>query len=423
MAREFEVRLRKPHAEQERFIKSSAPRRIVRAGRRSGKTTGAAVLALDHFLNGGRVLYATPTAEQVDRFWFEVKRALVELVDTGVFYKNESRHIIDLRGTEQRIRAKTAWDADSLRGDWASLLILDEWQLMNEEAWDRVGAPMLLDRENSIAVFIYTPPSLHSRSRTKARDPRHAAKMFKAAQADETGRWKAFHFTSHDNPHISKVALADITQDMTRLSYEQEILAEDKEDSPGALWRRGEMIEAFRVTKHPLLTRVVVGIDPPGGVAECGIVVAGLGDDGHGYVLDDRSLTGSPQVWGTAAVTAYNAHNADRIVAEVNFGGDMVESTIRTIEPTVSYKDVRASRGKAIRAEPVAALYEQGKVHHVGFLGDLEDELCYWVPGMGMKSPNRMDALVWVLTELMLGRLAGFDDLPQAEAEKSRWRL
>ena len=420
---EYTVRLRSPHPKQRAFIESPAKRKIVRAGRRSGKTTGVALLAVDNFLDGHRILYAAPTAEQVDCFWFEVKRALEEPIDAGVFYKNESRHIIELPGTEQRIRAKTAWDADTLRGDWASLLILDEWQLMNEETWDRVGAPMLLDRENSIAVFIYTPPSLHSRSRTKARDPRHAAKMFKEAAADTSGRWEAFHFTSHDNPHISKAALDDITQDMTRLAYEQEILAEDKEDDPRALWRREEMIDAFRVTKHPLLTRVVVGIDPPGGVTECGIVVAGLGDDGDGYILDDRSLAGSPRMWSTAAVAAYNAHDADRMVAEINFGGDMVASTIRTIDPTISYRDVRASRGKAIRAEPVAALYEQGRVHHVGFMTALEDELCFWVPGMGMASPNRMDALVWALTELMLGRLAGFEDIPQAETRKSKWRL
>ena len=419
---EYTVRLRKPHPKQRAFIESPAKRKIIRAGRRSGKTTGVATLAVDKFLAGHRILYATPTAEQVDRFWFEVKRSLAEPIDAGIFYKNESRHIIELPGTEQRIRAKTAWDADSLRGDYADILIMDEWQLVNEEAWDRVGAPMLLDNDGD-AVFIYTPPSLHSRSRTKARDPRHAAKMFKAAEADETGRWEAFHFTSFDNPHISKAALRDIMQDMTRMSYDQEIMAEDKEDDPRALWRREEMIEAFRVTRHPLLVRVVVGIDPPGGVTECGIVAAGLGDDDHGYILDDRSLAGSPQIWGTAAVAAYNAHDADRMVAEINFGGDMVASTIRTIDPTISYKDVRASRGKAIRAEPVAALYEQGRVHHVGFLGELEDELCYWVPGMGMKSPNRMDALVWVLTELMLGRLAGFDDIPQAESEKSKWHL
>ena len=103
--------------------------------------------------------------------------------------------MIERPGSDQRIRAKTAWNADTLRGDYADLLILDEWQLMNEEAWEVVGAPMLLDN-NGDAVFIYTPPSLHSRSTSKARDPRHAAKLFQRAQADTTGRWEVFHFTS-----------------------------------------------------------------------------------------------------------------------------------------------------------------------------------------------------------------------------------
>lgn len=384
------------------FIRSTAKRRIVRAGRRGGKTTSAARVAVERFCKGGRVLYATPTSDQLDAFWHEVKRSLADALDLGVLYKNESLHVIELLGTKQRIRAKTAWNADTLRGDYADLLILDEWQLMDEDAWELVGAPMLLDNDGD-AVFVYTPPSLRSRSVSKARDPRHAAKMYAAAEKDMTGRWRAFHFTSHDNPYISQTALREITGDMTNLAYRQEILAEDIDEVPGAPWKRS-VIEDTRVGAHPGLVRVVVGVDPAGASGpesdETGIVVAGLGADGHGYVLDDRSLQGSPAGWASAAVTGYYAHRADRIIGEVNNGGEMVGYTIATIDGSVAYKAVHASRGKLTRAEPIAALYEQGRVHHVGAFPDLEDQMCTWVPGD--KSPDRMDALVWALTELFL---------------------
>jgi phage terminase large subunit-like protein len=187
----------------------------------------------------------------------------------------------------------------------------------------------------------------------------------------------------------------------TRLGR-QELEAQLLDDNPDALWKRQKMIEDHRKTKFPELKRIVVAVDPPAKAtgAEAGIIVGGLGEDGHGYILDDRSLQGSPNEWGTAAVTAYHSRMADRIVAEVNQGGDMVESTIRTVDRTVSYRAVHASKGKYTRAEPVAALYEQGKVHHVGAFPILEDQMCDWTPGD--ESPDRMDALVWLLTDLML---------------------
>ena len=188
----------------------------------------------------------------------------------------------------------------------------------------------------------------------------------------------------------------------TRLGR-QELLAEVLDDNPGALWKR-ENIEEHAVSVCPELKRIVVAVDPAGstaeGAADTGIIVAGIGHDDHGYILDDMSLHGSPNEWGTQAVAAYSKYKADRVVGENNFGGEMVEFTIRTVNKNVSYKNVHASRGKTIRAEPVAALYEQGKVHHIGSFPELEDQLCQWEPGM--KSPDRLDAAVWALTELMV---------------------
>ena len=394
----YDVIIPEPHARQKEFIHSPAKRRVIRAGRRGGKTFGMVILAVPEFLSGKRVLYAAPTADQLSRFWAGVTKALDAPIRAGVFKKNETEHTIELPGTEQRIRAKTAWNADTLRGDYADLLILDEWQLMNEDAWQLVGAPMLLDNDGD-AVFIYTPPSLHSRSMSKANDPQHAAKLFKKAKADTSGRWATFHFTSAENPHISKQALSDITGDMTDLAYRMEILAEDVDEAPGALWTRAT-IENNRKDKAPDLERVVVGVDPSATSTgdEAGIVTAGIAG-GQIYTLADDSIQGSPKAWATRAVWAYHRWNADAIVAESNNGGEMVQDVILTVDPKVNVRLVHASRGKATRAEPVAATYEHGRGHHVGSFPQLEDEMCLWIPGDA--SPNRMDALVWAYTDLL----------------------
>ncbi len=395
------MRLRRPHAKQEEFLSSTAKRVVIRAGRRGGKTTGIAIKAVRAFLAGRRVLYAAPTEDQIAAFWWEVKKALAEPLDAGVFAKNETLHTVELVGTKQRIRAKTAFNADTLRGDYADLLILDEFQLMDEDAWELVGAPMLLDNDGD-AVFIYTPPSLRSRSVSKARDPRHAAKMFKKAEADRTGRWGTVHFSSRENPHISGAAIAELASDMMALAIRQEIDAEDVDEVPGALWTNA-LIERERVDAAPSLKRVVVAVDPSGGGDDIGIVGAGLGYDEHGYTLADRSQPGhlGPRNWARAAVDLYHELEADLIVAEKNFGGDMVLETIRTVDPSVPVKLVHASRGKAVRAEPVSSLAEDGREHHVGNLPEMESEMTSWAPGDSW-SPNRMDAKVWTLTELML---------------------
>lgn len=194
----------------------------------------------------------------------------------------------------------------------------------------------------------------------------------------------------------------------TRLGR-QELNAELLDDHPDALWHRVTMLDAFRVPRAPDLERIVVAIDPSATATgdEAGIVVAGRSADGQGYVLDDRSLQASPEGWARAAIAAYHTHHADRIVAESNQGGEMVRVTLQTVDRAVPITLVHASRGKYTRAEPVSSLYQQGKVHHVGTFAALEDEVCNWTPGDA--SPNRLDALVWALTDLLLGQtVAGF---------------
>jgi phage terminase large subunit-like protein len=224
----------------------------------------------------------------------------------------------------------------------------------------------------------------------------------------------------------------------TRLGR-QEIEAEILDDVPGGLWNRG-IIEAARGRNVPSLTRIVVAIDPAatsGGTAdETGIIVAGRDLAGHGWVLADLSGHYRPREWAKTAIAAYRAHSADRIVAEVNNGGEMVEATLRVIDPDVSVTAVRASRGKVIRAEPVAALYEQGRVHHIGAFPQLEDQMCSLIRGGYDKvegraarfSPDRADALVWALTDLLVAPMAGegiyevYRQLSDQSAKKVRSR-
>lgn len=194
----------------------------------------------------------------------------------------------------------------------------------------------------------------------------------------------------------------------TRLGR-QELLGELLEDVPGALWTY-DMISAARVKEAPrTLQRVVVAVDPSGaaslsdeGADEIGIVVAAQGDDGDYYVLADRTMKGSPAAWARAAVTAYHDFSADKIVAERNFGGEMVHHTISGQDANLKVELVTASRGKAVRAEPIALLYEKGRVHHVGTFGHMEDQMIKMTPGgyLGDNSPDRLDALVWALSDL-----------------------
>ncbi len=218
----LEIRLHRPHAKQAAFKRSTAKRRVICAGRRGGKTTGVADIAVEAMLEHRRVLEAAPTADQTGAFWDTCRKALAEPLAAGYVYKNETDRV--LQWGEGRIRCKTAWDADSLRGDYADLLILDEYSLMHPSAWEEVGAPMLLDN-NGDAVFIFTPKRKN-----------HAFTMYQRAMDDTSGRWAAFHFTSHDNPHLSAEALAEITQDMGEDAYRQEILAEFLE-SEGQVFR------------------------------------------------------------------------------------------------------------------------------------------------------------------------------------------
>jgi hypothetical protein len=221
--RRFQIVTPLPHRVQAEFIDSTAKRRVIVAGRRGGKTTGVSILAAEKAMEGRRVLEAAPTSDQTGAFWDAIKIYFDEPIRAGVVYKNETDRLMILPNGG-RIRCKTAFDADTLRGDYADLLILDEYEMMKPDAWDKVGSPMLLDNDGD-AVFIGTPMRRN-----------HFFGAYNRAVADTTGRWAAWHFTSHDNPHLSKAALEEITADMTEEAYQQEILAVFLENE-GAVFR------------------------------------------------------------------------------------------------------------------------------------------------------------------------------------------
>lgn len=190
----------------------------------------------------------------------------------------------------------------------------------------------------------------------------------------------------------------------TRLGR-QELYGEILDNVEGALWTR-ETIESARVASAPPLIRIVIGLDPAVTSTvnsdETGIVAAGVSSSNEYYVLSDKSLRASPDAWARQAVNLYHELKADKIVAETNNGGDMVLLTLAQVDRSVATKKVTATRGKQLRAEPISALYEQGRVHHVGYFQELETQMCEWTP-LSNESPDRLDALVWALTELNAG--------------------
>jgi phage terminase large subunit-like protein len=285
----------------------------------------------------------------------------------------------------------SADEPERLRGMQHAALWCDElaaWRY--PESWDQAKFGLRLGKKPR-AIITTTPR------------PTKIVKSLVADPATHVTRGSTF-----DNAaNLAPAFLATIVRQYegTRLGR-QELNAEILLDNPGALWRR-DQIDALRLREAPDLVRVVVAIDPAvtsnADSDETGIVIAGRGADNHAYILADRSMVGSPDAWGRAAVEAYRHFKADRIVAEVNNGGDLVESLLRNIDRGVSYRKVTATRGKFIRAEPIAALYEQGRVHHVGTFDRLEDQMCDFDPQTGGSSPDRMDALVWALTDLFGG--------------------
>ena len=288
-----------------------------------------------------------------------------------------------------RIKGFSAEEPDRLRGPQHHGAWCDELAAWAKpDAWDQLQFGLRLG-EHPQTVITTTP--------------RPIPVVRNLIQRDSTLVTRGSTFENKANLAPSALAELELRYSGTRIGR-QELYGEILDDVEGALWTRS-MIDDARIQKNelPPLIRIVVAIDPAVTSGEnsddTGIVVAGVTADNHYYVLDDKTCHLSPEQWARVAVTAYEDWKADRIIAETNNGGDMVELVLRNVSPNIPVTKVTASRGKRVRAEPISALYEQGRVHHVGLFGQLEDQMCQWIPDSG-DSPDRMDALVWALSQL-----------------------
>ena len=374
---------------------------LILAGRGFGKTrTGAEWVKAQIAAGCRRIALIGPTAADVRNVMIEGESGLLRVFpprDRPVLQASR-RRLVWPGGAVAFLYS--AEEPERLRGPQHDAAWADElaaWTY-GQETWDQLQFGLRLGPDPRALITTTPKPT----------------PLIRQLLADQNSR--VTRGTTYDNwRNVPKAFLDRILHryENTRLGR-QEIHAEVLGDAPGALWPQETLLRC-RVHHHPDLRRVVVAIDPSGSNGDDegdqqGIVVAGVGVDGIGYVLADRTCRLSPEGWGRRAVDAYDAFGADRLVAEKNYGGDMVRFTLQTIRPTVPVTLVTASRGKVVRAEPVSALYEQGRVRHVvpdptdNPLAELEGELRLATSNgyFGEGSPNRLDALVWALTDLFL---------------------
>jgi len=375
---------------------------LILAGRGFGKTrAGAEWVRAQVQLGRKRIALVAPTTADARDVMVEGESGLLNVCfhDERPIFQPSRRRLVWPCGAQAFLYS--AQEPERLRGPQHEVAWADEvcaWPNL-QSTWDQLLLGLRLGDDPRL-VATTTPKPLP---------------LLKALIADPDCH--VSHGSTYDN--AANLSPAFIQRIVSR--YEgarlgrQELHAEILDDAPGALWTYETLIAA-RIVKAPDLARVVVAVDPSGstgadeGDAQ-GIVVAGLGVDGAAYVLADRTCRLSPEGWGRRAVEAFDDFGADRIVAEKNFGGDMVRAIIQTVRKTAPVTLVSASRGKMIRAEPVSALYEQGRVRHLipdpaeNALAELEHEMSRATTSgyLGDSSPNRLDALVWALTELMLG--------------------
>lgn len=376
---------------------------LILAGRGWGKTrTGAEDVAwYGQRFPGSRIAIVAPTYADARDTCIEGDSGLRAVLPNGVVeaWNRSIGELTLVNGTRYKLFG--AEEPERLRGPQHHRAWADElgaWK--RAETWDQLMFGLRLGDDPRVVVTTTPKPNPLVRG---------------IAARDDVYITRGSTFENADN--LAASALDDFRRryEGTRLGR-QELYAEILDDVPGALWTRA-MIDNARVTpdKLPEMSRVCVAVDPSGaasaddeGADEIGIVVVGRGVDGRGYVLEDASCRLSPEGWARRAVTAYHRWSADRIVAERNYGGAMVSAVIRSVDRSVSFKEVVASRGKTVRAEPVAALYEQGRVSHAGLFDELETQMMAFTAGgyVGEGSPDRADAAVWGLTEVMLGHVA-----------------
>lgn len=375
---------------------------LILGGRGSGKTRSGAeyVRALatgewdDDETKPIRIALVAPTFDEARLVMIEGQSGLMSIHPDGEqpLFEPSKRLLTWANGSLAQVFS--AEEPDGLRGPQFDVAWCDElakWK-QAEKVWDMLQFALRLG-ENPVAVVTTTPR------------PIAVLKRIMADEATVISRSTTFA----NQANLAQPFLKDVLARYggTRLGR-QELDGELIEDDPDALFKRAD-IENLRVAEHGDLKRIVVAVDPPASFNArsnaCGIVAAGIDAQGHVYVLEDASLIRArPAQWAAKVLATYARHNASRVVAEVNQGGAMVEQVLREGDRNVPFRAVHASVGKRARAEPVAALYEQGRVHHVGTMPALEDEMCSVIEDG--KSPDRLDALVWAVTDLVFRRKA-----------------
>ncbi len=373
----------------------------IRTGRKWGKTRTAAEYVIDQAKNGGKrwIALVSDTAADVRDIMIEGESGILTISPPWFRpnYEPSKRRITWPNGAQAS--TYSAEDPEQLRGPGHDLAWCDElakWK-RQREAWNNLMFGLTLG-EDPHCIVTTTPrptPLVKELSKRKGTDV-----ALVLGHTDE----------NLDNLAPSVVVNIIQPYEGTRTGR-QELAGEILEDVEGALWSLAA-IDGLRVNKPPGdLVKCATAIDPSGsseeGASLQGIVTAGTAlcsckgkPEIHGFVLADNSGHYTPEGWARVAIGALDKWDGDRIIAEKNYGGDMVKATLNAVDPNVSYKGVTATRGKVVRAEPIAALYEQCKVHHVGVFPDLEEQLTNWTPAD--KSPDRLDALVWALTYLMI---------------------
>ena len=400
---------------------------ILTGGRGSGKSFAVSTSVTDEIVNDEifhNVLYLRQTLTSAH---ISIIPEFMEKVDLNGYgchvYSTKQEVVNNSNGSKIYFRgiqsSKGSNEANLKSIPNVGTVIIDEAQeLVDEDAFDRIDLSLRSKKiRNNVILSLNPTDSSHWICR-RFFDERGIPEDFNGIYGDTC----YIHTDWRDNRLNLSQAFIDLAEQCERSNpekYKNIYLGFFKREKTNALWKRSTMIDPYRVKRLNVdLERIVVGVDPAVTNGEesdfTGIVVAGRAKNAHTseyeyYVLEDRSMRGSPNEWAKEAIETYVDYDADRIIAEVNNGGDLVESIMRNIDPGISYSAVRARRGKILRAEPISALYERGLVHHVGLPSNfitLEDQMCSYVGEVGEKSPDRLDALVWALTELSGGNNA-----------------
>ena len=394
--REVHLRLPRPHPAQAEVIAGSRRFNVLCAGRRFGKTKLGLDRCIKPLLDGSPCAFFSPTYKNLSATW----REAVELLKGLTVAKAEDEHRLQLAsGGILEMWSLEGASADTVRGRRYALAIIDEAAQVGHllDAWQYIIRPCLVDLAGG-AWFISTP---------RGRDDFYGLYERGQSQAAKYDDWASWRYPSAANPHLPPAEIAAMRAELTLRAFEQEIEARFIDEVAGALWKQAD-IEAARLEEAPPLRRIVVAIDPAitsdpasdaSGIVACGV---GRGRPLQGYVLSDATGHFSPDGWARRAINLYRELRADSIVAEANQGGEMVRHTLATVDAAVPVRLVHASRGKQTRAEPIAALFEQHRVHLVGRLDSLERQLVSWSPADDEHSPDALDAMVWGLSELML---------------------